>query len=431
MEEISKLYKAGKLAEEMFAGNTGFSETQIRAYFRATLSPDELTMIVDALALGDALLGRSKSRRQIFREYLQRYGAVRRVEKLRDLADYYGPMEHGQPAEEDREKLKQLLDQIDPIEIEANAARSYEQRPQIQESRLSEAKKDPRKVFVVHGRNVKARDALLEFLESLGLEPIRWKDAKAATGKPTPYIHEILDAGFSMAQAAVVLLTPDDEARLQASFFKDDDADYERKLTGQPRQNVLYEAGIAKGLFRDNTVFVELGRRRPFSDTEGMHLVRLNNSSERREELLDSLKNAQCLVYEDDSAWRTAGDFETAATMPERFSEQNAMNSCWGKAYHAVWLILDLQYAAGVVLDEQALDSVDMTVDKLNKAFDHAFGLGLENSEGGHLLERLRERAGNTPKEEWNSQLRDLFYRQIGTCYQAFLKEIEKEYERT
>ena len=65
---------------------------------------------------------------------------------------------------------------------------------------------DPRAVFVVHGRNGKARDALIQFLRSIDLRPIEWNQAVHATGKPTPYIDEILKAGFREAQAAVVLV---------------------------------------------------------------------------------------------------------------------------------------------------------------------------------------------------------------------------------
>ena len=70
-----------------------------------------------------------------------------------------------------------------------------------------------REVFVVHGRNAAARDAMFEFLRSLDLHPLEWSEAVSTTGKPSPYISEILDAAFSRAHAVVVLLTPDGTQR--------------------------------------------------------------------------------------------------------------------------------------------------------------------------------------------------------------------------
>src|ERR1035438_818419 len=70
----------------------------------------------------------------------------------------------------------------------------------------SEAK-DKRKVWVVHGRNLKARDAMFIFLRSIGLEPMEWGEALALTGKGTPYTGEVLDLAFAEAQAVVVLIT--------------------------------------------------------------------------------------------------------------------------------------------------------------------------------------------------------------------------------
>jgi hypothetical protein len=59
-----------------------------------------------------------------------------------------------------------------------------------------------------------AREAMFSFLRSLGLDPLEWAAIVAATGKGTPYVGEVLTKGFEIAQAAVVLMTPDDEARL-------------------------------------------------------------------------------------------------------------------------------------------------------------------------------------------------------------------------
>ena len=55
---------------------------------------------------------------------------------------------------------------------------------------------DPRSVFVVHGRNSEARDALFSFLRAIGLTPIEWSQAVDLTGKASPYVGEILDTVF-------------------------------------------------------------------------------------------------------------------------------------------------------------------------------------------------------------------------------------------
>ena len=114
-----------------------------------------------------------------------------------------------------------------------------------------------RLVFVVHGRNRDARDALFSFLRSLGLHPLVLSDAVAKTGKGTPYLGDLLDTAFSSAQAVVVLMTPDDEAILREPYREPEDKSFETKLTPQSRPNVLFEAGMAMGKFPDRTILVD------------------------------------------------------------------------------------------------------------------------------------------------------------------------------
>src|SRR4029078_1296077 len=90
---------------------------------------------------------------------------------------------------------------------------------------------DTRKVFIVHGRNNAARDALFTFLRSIGLHPLEWSEIVRATGKGSPYIGEVLEKGFSIAQAVVVLMTPDDEARLREPFRGPSEPPHETDLT--------------------------------------------------------------------------------------------------------------------------------------------------------------------------------------------------------
>ena len=171
---------------------------------------------------------------------------------------------------------------------------------------------DAREVFVVHGRNLASRNALFEFLRVIDLHPLEWSEAVTATGKPSPYIGEVLDAAFSKAHAVIVLFTPDDEARLRQEFRKDNEPPHETELTGQARPNVLFEAGMAMGRHPDRTILVELGSLRPFTDVAGLHVIRMDDSSQRRQELAHRLRTAGCPIKLEGTDWHTAGDFESA-----------------------------------------------------------------------------------------------------------------------
>ncbi len=187
----------------------------------------------------------------------------------------------------------------------------------VGESQQSESHtppRDPRDLFVVHGRNGRARDALFPFLRAIGLRPLEWDEAIRATRKPTPYIGEILDAAFSQAHAVVVLFTPDDEARLKSQFCSESDPEYEICLTGQARPNVLFEAGMAMGRNAEQTVLVELGQLRPFSDISGLHVVRLDDDIQTWKELANRLETAGCPVNWDGIDWQNAGDFEAVVS---------------------------------------------------------------------------------------------------------------------
>lgn len=173
---------------------------------------------------------------------------------------------------------------------------------------------DPRVVFVVHGRNMAARTAMFQFLRAIGLRPREWSQAVADTGKAMPYIGEVLDAAFEKAQAVVVLMTPDDEARLREPYRVPGDPPHETELTPQARPNVIFEAGMAMGRAPDRTVIVEVGEVRPFSDVGGRHVIRMNDSSERRQELAQRLRDAGCDVDLGGTDWHREGDF--AATAP-------------------------------------------------------------------------------------------------------------------
>ena len=175
------------------------------------------------------------------------------------------------------------------------------------------AETDKRKVFVVHGRNTKARESVFAFLRAIDLAPMEWEEVIALTGQATPYIGEALEKGFSAAQAAVVIMTGDDMARVGKRYLLPHDAHDEKVLTPQPRPNVLFEAGMALGTHPHRTLILSLGSYRKFSDIDGRHIVHLSNKLAHRQAVADRLKAAGCAVKTDHKAdWHTAGDFDVA-----------------------------------------------------------------------------------------------------------------------
>jgi predicted nucleotide-binding protein len=169
-------------------------------------------------------------------------------------------------------------------------------------------------VFVVHGRNHFLRESMFAFLRSIGLRPLEWTQAIRMTKEASPYIGTILETAFREAAAVVVLLTPDDEAKLKEEFVTTRDPAHEKRLTGQARPNVLFEAGMAFGKDPTSTVLVQIGDIRPFSDVAGRHVVHLNNEPARRQELMTKLANAGCNVDATGTDWMSAGNFQLSAS---------------------------------------------------------------------------------------------------------------------
>jgi hypothetical protein len=172
-----------------------------------------------------------------------------------------------------------------------------------------------RKVFVIHGRNKRARSEFFKFLRALNLAPIEWADALAEAGGGSPPISDILDNAFRPDRAFVVLLTPDDIAQLSPEHGDDED-DLDVRPAGQARPNVLFEAGMAFGRHPENTVLVEFGKVRGFTDVDGRFRIKLDNTSQSRRKLARRLADIGCDVDDGGSDWLTDGDLTPPETKP-------------------------------------------------------------------------------------------------------------------
>ncbi len=199
-----------------------------------------------------------------------------------------------------KEALVIVIEAIEnPVALPADKA--YPARQQIA---------DFSKVFVVHGRDLQARDGIFRFLRSIHLKPLEWSQVLEETRQANPSIEDVLDAAFGVAGAVVVLLTPDDMAKLRENFLQDSDPPYEKEPTPQARPNVLFEAGMAFGRHPERTVLVQAGKCRPFSDIAGRYVIHWDNSSEKRQELAQALRRAGCPVDLDGTGWHTEGVVE-------------------------------------------------------------------------------------------------------------------------
>ena len=69
---------------------------------------------------------------------------------------------------------------------------------------------------------------------------------------------------------------------------------------------------MAMGRNEDRTILVELGTLRPFSDVAGRHVIRIDNTTQRRQDLAHRLQAAGCPAELDGTDWHTAGNFEAA-----------------------------------------------------------------------------------------------------------------------
>lgn len=183
-----------------------------------------------------------------------------------------------------------------------------------------EGQQPPReRVFIVHGRNSEALDAMTRFLKGLRLHPVTFNDAIKLLAKPNPYIGEIVAAGMADAYATLVLLTGDDDVRLKGSYIRGTDGASEMELQSQPRPNVILELGMALGRAPDRTILVRYGGcLRDISDIAGMYLIPFTDEAKDRRNLKDKLESMGCRVNPRGNAWMKADPVSTSGKQGER-----------------------------------------------------------------------------------------------------------------
>jgi len=116
-------------------------------------------------------------------------------------------------------------------------------------------KPQSKSVFIVHGHDGEAREAVARFLTNVGLKPIILREQANRGRTVIEKVEAHSDVGF-----AVVLLTPDDEGRAKGG-----------ELEPRPRQNVLLELGYFMAqLGRDRVCTLKKGEVEIPSDFAGV-----------------------------------------------------------------------------------------------------------------------------------------------------------------
>lgn len=239
---------------------------------------------------------------------------------LMSLVNYVGSrafaraeFQRGNPASEDLySNLDRDLEKASPPPPERSTKPRTFERPGTSGSQPAEASSPavaPRYVFVVRGRDQVAYDALAQLLTALDLRIVTWEDAARGAGGGTPHTLDIVRAGIDMANAVVVLMTPDDVGQVKPDFMNVRDSTAELSLSGQARQNVVFEAGWAMALNQRTVVLVRVGDVRPISDIDGLNYVWLTDDLSSRRSLIGRLKACDLAVDDSGDLWRTAGSF--------------------------------------------------------------------------------------------------------------------------
>jgi len=153
-----------------------------------------------------------------------------------------------------------------------------------------------RRVFVVYGRDSKLSSRFFDLLRAADLRPLEWETLVRATGRATPSLAEVVAGAPHLAQATLVLLSPDDVVELHSDLVLDDDAPQYRGRGAQARPNVLFELGLAMMAYPDSTVIVEVGNLRPLSDLAGLNVIRFDGSASAIRKVLNRLEVAGCAV---------------------------------------------------------------------------------------------------------------------------------------
>jgi len=168
---------------------------------------------------------------------------------------------------------------------------------------------DPRRVFVIHGRDEQVRARVFGFLRELGLRPLEWESLVGATGAATPDLRAPIARGLALAAAVVAIMSPDDSVLLHPALRLPWDTPDESGHGMQSRPNVFFELGMAYALYPTRTIIVSAGHMRGVADLAALNYIRLDDSPACEEKIVSRLRIAGCPVRDPEQGRSGPGYF--------------------------------------------------------------------------------------------------------------------------
>jgi predicted nucleotide-binding protein len=173
-----------------------------------------------------------------------------------------------------------------------------------------------RRVFVIYGRDTDALRAVQDFIRDLDLLPVEFGEVEQLSDSAAPLVPNTVSQIFPYAQAVVALLTPDEIVMLHADLRRHTDGTHDRETGCQSRPNVFFEIGMALGVKPDQTIIVQIGDVRPFSDIVGRSVLRLDSGDAKvLHTFKQRLKRAGCPVNDQGTEWLRTDRFTSLAAM--------------------------------------------------------------------------------------------------------------------
>lgn len=147
---------------------------------------------------------------------------------------------------------------------------------------------DPRRVMVIHGRCEKLRRSVFDMLSDMGLRPQTFPQLNMLHGTGSNFTFDVVMNAIDQVQAVVAILYGEERVEPIPELSLPAEAGL------QPRPNVIFEVGVALRLKRQQTILLQIGGIREWSDIAGIQRLMFDGDPSQRLDLFNRLGAIGC-----------------------------------------------------------------------------------------------------------------------------------------